>query len=78
MRWKKSDSDSKINWSDDEITENKSDKKFYTGKDKLTKWKKNHKIHQTQKQIYYTGNDRATAYTKELLLKLKLLWNPLI
>lgn len=27
--------------------------------------KKNHKIHQTQKQIYYTGNARSTSYTKE-------------
>lgn len=29
------------------------------------KKKKNRKIHQTPKQIYYTGNARSTAYTKE-------------
>lgn len=32
--------DSEINASDDEITGSNSDENFYTGKDKITKWKK--------------------------------------
>ncbi|KAF8789933.1 hypothetical protein HNY73_005029 [Argiope bruennichi] len=68
-------SDSEITVSDDEITENNSDENCYTGKDKITKWKKEEivKTSKTKNKNIIKKLPGPIAYAKETASEIEAL-----